>query len=206
LPVFKLIELPFCKTILIGKWNAPAHRYFLAYRAQGNFRQVLGLPVVDEFATFSSPIFFTSESMLGKIYNAGISLGHMRDPEMGIDLGWPPLCIGTKDRSAELPENWESALLNRIKEEQAIISENEENLVDGYKFQKVQIAGIDVYATDAPLLPKQLKRICQLSANPFSIAFSIGNKLTPQKNATPLSVKAISESSLNALLQAFGKG
>src|SRR5437867_3451671 len=92
-------ELPFCKMLMREAWNAPAHRYFIAYSARQNFRNVLGLPVIDEFATISSPIFFAAPPMLGKIYNVGITLGHKRSPDMDIDTGWPPLCIGIETPS-----------------------------------------------------------------------------------------------------------
>lgn len=205
MPVFDLIELPYCKVIRIGAWNEPAHRYFIAYRAEGTFRQVMGLPVVDEFATFSSPLFFSPESILGKIYNAGISLAHLRDPEMGIDQGWPPLCVGTRESGQELPKDWEKDLLEKIT---AVVQRSGGagvKVVDGYQLQKTQVADIDVYATDAPLLPKQLKRICQLSRNPFSIAFSIGNKLTPPPNAVPHRLRALSEATLAKILEVLAE-
>jgi hypothetical protein len=186
-------------------WNAPAHRYFISYRAEGTFRQVMGLPVIDEFATISSPIFFAPEEILGKVYNAGISLGHLRDPEMGIDLGWPPLCIGISEPAPELPANWESELLNRIKQDFQDLKVEKQNLVEEFQLQKAQIADVDIYATDAPLLPKQLKRICQLSSHPFSIAFAVGNMITAQKNALALTVEAVSESVLKKILDVFNK-
>jgi hypothetical protein len=207
LPVFKLVELPFCKVIQIDPWNSPAHRYFIAYRAQETFRQVMGLSVIDEYATFSSPLFFASTKILGKIYDAGISLGHLRDPEMGLDLGWPPLCVGIEEPEPKLSENWQGELLDQIKQNPGDAKSEgvKETLVDGHQIQKVRIANIDIYATDAPLLPKQLKRICQLGSNPFSLAFSVGNKITPQKDAAPISVQALSELSLKGILEAFSK-
>jgi hypothetical protein len=202
-----VIDLPYCKVVRIGEWNAPSHRYFLAYRAEGTFRQVIGLPVVDEYATFSSPIFFTAEKILGKVYNVGISLGHQRDPEMPLDLGWPPLCVGTSDPLSELPANWETELLNSIKKNDATKNRKEEETkqVEEYMLQRIGISGIDIYATDAPLLPKQLKRISELSSKPFSIAFSTGNKVTRQEHALPLSVTALSEAELAKILDAFMK-
>ena len=65
---------------------------------------MMGHAVVDEFATVSAPLFFSPPDQLGKIYNAGISLGHRRDPELGLDQGWPPFCAGipeSKNRSEE---------------------------------------------------------------------------------------------------------
>jgi hypothetical protein len=208
LPVFKVLDFPYCKVIQMDPWNSPEHRYFIAYRAEGTFRQVIGLPVIDEFATFSSPIFFAPDSILGKIYNVGISLGHLRDPEMGIDLGWPPLCIGVEGLNTNIPHDFESQILNRIKQfDDSDLKQNpdEKNLVEGHQLQRTRIGNVDVFATNAPLLPKQLKQICQLSSNPFSIAFSVGNRITAQENGAALTVEAVSEFSLRTILDAFQK-
>lgn len=202
--LFDLIELPFCKIILIEAWNAPAHRYFLAYRAQDSFRHVLGLAVVDEFATFSSPIFFAPAPILGKIYNAGVSLGHLRDPEMAIDTGWPPLCVCADMPASELPEKWEEKMLDALKSGRRSGHDGLLEKVDDYSIRYVEIHGTSVYATDAPLLPKQLQRICQLSKLPFSIAFATGNRITRQhEEGTPLSIRALSEASLKRIAGAF---
>ena len=102
---------------MIESWNAPHACYFISYRALNDFRSALGLPVIDEFATFSSPIFFCPTPILGKIYNAGISLGHKRDPEMGIDLGWPPLVVGYQAPVPELKESWEQESWRKFKKQ-----------------------------------------------------------------------------------------
>ena len=198
--VFDLIEVGSVKAILTEEWNAPAHRYFLAWRSLGDFRHVMGLPVVQEFATVSSPIFFGPVPLLGKIYNAGITLGHNRGPAMDIDMGWPPLCIGVEDVASDLPENWETKLLERI------TSPNENGVaqeVDGYLVQTIEIGQTSVYATNAPLLPRQLLRLCQLSKLPFAIAFATGNRITRQKNADPVQLQAVSETQLQKLIAWF---
>ena len=189
--MFTLIETPYCKVLMIEPWNAPRGRYFISYRALNDFRSVLGLPVIDEFATFSSPIFFCPTPILGKIYNAGISLGHKRDPEMGIDLGWPPLVIGYQAAAPQLKESWEQELVEEIQKagEQGGKVAGEITTIDENEVRKLKIGECEVFATNAPLLPKQLQRIAQLANTPFSIAFSTGNRLTGQKNALPLTVQ-----------------
>jgi hypothetical protein len=187
---------------MIEPWNAPRGRYFIAYRALNNFRSVLGLPVIDEFATFSSPIFFSPTPILGKIYNAGISLGHKRDPEMGIDLGWPPVVVGYDAPSPELNERWEQQLLEEIQKagEQGSGGAGEQKAIGEYEVRVLKVGECEIFGTNAPLLPKQLRRIAQLSNAPFSIAFSTGNRLTAQKNAQPLVVTAASEAALNKIM------
>jgi hypothetical protein len=190
---------------MIEPWNAPGGRHFISYRALDNFRSVLGLPVIDEFATFSSPIFFCPTSILGKIYNAGISLGHKRDPEMGIDLGWPPVVVGYDAPAPELKESWEKELLEEIQKagEQGSRGAGEIITVDDYEVRKLKIGECEVFVTNAPLLPKQLQRIAQLSNAPFSIAFSTGNRLTAQKNAQPLTIQVASEAALRSIINAL---
>lgn len=203
--MFTLIETPYCKVLMIELWNAPAGRYFISYRASQDFSSVLGLPVIDEFSTFSSPIFFCPTAILGKIYNAGISLGHKRDPEMGIDLGWPPLVIGYEAPAPELNESWEQQLLDEIMKagEKGGKDAGEIITIEDYEVRKLEIGECEVFATNAPLLPKQLQRIAQLSNSRFSIAFSTGNRLTAQKNAQPLVVQAASEAVLARIVDAL---
>jgi hypothetical protein len=198
--MYNLVDLPFCKVLLVEKWNAPAGRYFIAYHATDNYSSAIGLPVIDEFATFSSPIYFCPTQLLGKIYNTGITLGHNRDPEMGIDLGWPPLVIGYEG-GVQLPENWEEALLAAIKKAEVQGSRG----AGEHQHKKLKIENIDVFITDAPMLPKQLRRIAQSSNAQFSLAISIGNRLTPQQKSSPLQVNAVSEELLRQILATVGK-
>lgn len=196
-----------------------AHRYFIAYNARDDFRHVLGLPVIDEFATFSSPIFFAPIPILGKIYNAGISLGHLRDPEMGLETGWPPLCIGFDEPMPVLPEQWEQTLLQKLQTVDLSKIKPESALdfgsisIDDYSLQRMRIRGFDrsrlgtttVFATNAPLLPKQLKRITHLAKVPFAIAFSTGNSVVSKEEPVPAIVRAVSEEMLRRIFTGFSQ-
>lgn len=201
MPLFNVVSVPPFHAILVETWNASAHRYFLAYRVRGDFRHVLGLPVVDEFGTFSTPIFFGPVPLLGQLYNVGITLGHQRSPDMSIDLGWPPVCVGIQsDRSAE--PDWETKLLAAIKEvksEKAVTKKPEHDI------QRHRINEVDILATDAPLLPRQLQRLCDLSSSPLSIAFATGNRVSGQ-NGKLLSVQVASEATLKQVINRFSTG
>jgi hypothetical protein len=198
LPLFNVISVPPFHAILVERWNAPAHRYFLAYRALGVFRHVMGLPVVDEFATFSTPIFFGPVPLLGQLYNAGITLGHQRSPEMSLDQGWPPICIGIEtNRTAEM--GWENKLLDAIK---AAKSNRTDRKKSEYEIQHHRIGEAEIFATNAPFLPKQLHRLCESSQSPLSIAFSTGNRITGQ-NGKLLSVQVASEATLKQIIHRF---
>jgi hypothetical protein len=189
-------------------WNTPPHRYYISYTSRGNFRHVLGLPVIDEFATFSSPIFFAPQPILGKIYNAGISLGHLRDPEMGIETGWPPLCITTFKESHSLPEAWEQILLTKLQSmDEATVRADDPRSgkftqVEEFAVQLIQLDSTCVIATNAPMLPKQLKKISQLSNYPFSVAFATGNRLSTARTEL-LKVEALSERVIHYLESAI---
>lgn len=209
--VFRLIQIPHCKVLMVDEWNAPPRRYFIGFRLRGTFRHVMGLPVISEFATFSSPIFFAPAPLLGKVYNAGISLAHQRDAEMAIDTGWPPLCIGTEDKvPSPLPDNWEQTILDALRAGESSLSlrgagrfEIYSNQIDDYTIQFVQFSPVTVFATDAPLSPKQLGRLAQLGTGPFTIAFSTGNTITRPPKGTPLSIKVISEGYFNRIVEGF---
>lgn len=198
MPLFNLIELPFCKVICLDSWNEPAHRYFIAYHVEDDFRHVLGLPVIDEFCTFSSPIFFAPIPILGKIYNAGISLGHKRDQDMSIDLGWPPLCIGYEAPSPELPVDWEARVLAEVQRTGGAGVQRSGEV----EVQRVIVGQTEVIATNAPLLPEQLRRMCRtMSDAPFRIAFSTGNRLTRTEKGAPQTIRVSSEAVFASLLK-----
>jgi hypothetical protein len=195
--------------IVIDAWNAPPVRYFAAFRFRETFSHVLGLPVISEFATFSSPIFLAPKALLGKIYNAGLSLAARRDPGMDIDVGWPPLCVGTNDPAADLPPDWEKTLLESIQSNKSDLSlkgkrfESFLKKFEEFTLQYIQFDTVSVFATDAPLIPRQLNRICELGSSPFTIAFSTGNRVTRQQKAQPMQVKVVSEEALNQIVQVF---
>lgn len=202
MPLFNLIELPFCKAILVDDWNAPPHRYFLAHDSRDDQAHAIGLPVVDEFCSFSSPIFFADPVALGKIYNAGLTLCVQRDPESDIDQGWPPLCIGTSGLESEVPADFEARLLGAI-QSGGSKPQIEPTKVADYELESIQIGQIRVFATNAPLLPVQLRRICRRTSNPFSIAFSTANRIVRQKNGEPVPLSAVSEKILSEILKAL---
>jgi hypothetical protein len=193
LPLFNEISVPPFTALLIENWNATPHRYFLAYRTLGNFRHVLGLPVVDEYATFSTPIFFGPIPLLGQLYNVGITLGHQRDPEMGLDQGWPPICVGIESDQLAKP-GWEEQLLSAIK--------NERPKEDQDLYQSVRIGNVDVFASKTPLLPRQLRRICQISKMSFAIAFSTGNRISGKKGKL-LNIEVASEREVDNIIHKF---
>lgn len=215
--IFHCIELPFCKVLMMDSWNAQAHRYFIAYNARDDFRHVLGLPVIDEFATFSSPIFFAPIRILGKIYNAGISLAHLRDPDMGMETGWPPLCIGFDEPSQKLPDKWEQTLIQKLQSADLATYESGSTVdfgstsIEGFSLQCMRLGGFDhtrlgttiVFATNAPLLPRQLKRITQLGKSPFAIAFSTGNTILAKEEPVPATVQVLSEEMLRKVMMGF---
>ncbi len=190
---------------MVERWDAPAGRYFLAYRAGLGYRWLLGHPVVDEFATFSSPIFFAPKPLLGKIYNAGISLGHRRDPEMAIDLGWPPLCVGLDLPAPALPEDWEERLLAALTRDSAAEGSDAERTVrtrqvGGDELSSCRVGEATVLATSAPLLPHQLLHLCEAAGGPLAMAFSTGNRVARPGEGVSQVLRAVSESRLRELM------
>jgi hypothetical protein len=206
LRLFQYLELPFCKVLLIDSWNSPAHRYFISYSTREDFRHVLGLPVIDEYATFSSPVFFAPNAILGKIYNAGISLAHMRDAGMGMETGWPPLCIGLDESSPQLPPRWERLLIDALQtptSSKAVPPQETITEIEGYSLQSIRIGQATIFATSAPLVPRQLKRISQIAPSPFAAALSTGNRIVPQEDGVVPKVEALSEKLLKSIIRSF---
>lgn len=202
--VFDLISLSFCQVVMVGDWNAPPQRLFAAYRRNGDYRWLLGHAVVDEFSTISAPIFVTPRALLGKIYNAGISLGHRRDHEMAIDLGWPPLCAGVDRPAPELPADWERQLLAAIQDKRSSSNasadaEVETRDVGRFELSSTRLGDVTVLAASAPLLPVQLARISDLGSGSLTIAFATGNKLARPGEGEPLRVETVSESAFEEL-------
>lgn len=197
--MIKLVTLPFCSVVMLDAWNAPPSRYFAAYRCRGTYRWLLGHPVIDEFATISAPIFITPRALLGKIYNAGISLGHKRDPEMGIDLGWPPLCIGLDEEAPELPDDWDLRLLGALQTNGDSASSVRRKDFGDHLVESVEIGDAAVVVTSAPLLPKQLGYLCEAASSPVVVAVSVGNRLERVGEGLLRSVTALSQDKLTAL-------
>ena len=207
------VRLPFCDVLMTEAWNAPPGRWFAAFRARHGFRWMLGHVVLEEFGTISSPIFLVARPLLGKIYDAGISLGHRRDREMSVDLGWPPLCIGVEGDAPSLPEGWQAQLLGAITSgtsaagmsiPQVQRREAGGDALEVLRFPATERAGgVCIVACSAPLLPQHLGRLCDLDDSGLTLAFATGNRVTRQEHARPQALTAASESRLNALVDAL---
>ena len=167
----------------------------------------MGHPVVDEYATISSPVFLTPRSLLGKIYNAGISLGHLRGQEMALDLGWPPLCVGVDLPMPEVPEDWERQLLRAIVHPDGgdleidplasrVSARRPSHEVEAYRW-----ADATVIAISEPLLPRQLQRVCEAVKTPVAVAVALGNRIERSDGGSPQSVRVVSEAVLGEILK-----
>ena len=203
--MIRLVTLPFCSVVMLDVWNAAPSRYFAAYRCAGSYRWLLGHPVIDEFATISSPIFLAPRSLLGKIYNAGLSLGHRRDPEMGIDQGWPPLCVGLDAPAPELQSDWEARLLDAVAVE-APPGESPDEAAEvrratsaGYQVEGLRIGEASILVTSAPVLPKQLDYLCEAASSAVAVAVSVGNRLERVGEGGQRAVSALSQERLEGL-------
>jgi hypothetical protein len=203
------VRLPWCDVLMTEAWNAPPGRWFAAFRARHGFRWMLGHVVLEEFATISSPLFLTPRTLLGKISDAGISLGHRRDREMAVDLGWPPLCIGVEGDASELPDDWQAQILDAIASGTstpsmpALAVQRREAGADSLEVARFPASGrtgsVCVVACSAPLLPQHLGRLCDLDDSGLTIAFATGNRVTRQTDARPQVLAAVSESRLSAI-------
>ncbi len=203
--MLRVVSQPFCEVLMLDRWDAEPSRYFTAYSAHGATRWILGHPVIDEFATISSPIFITPRSLLGKIYNAGLSLGHKRDPEMGIDQGWPPLCVGLDVAAPKLPTGWEDQLLDGVTSNRDLDERPGERtavrrgILGYFEVECLRLGEATIAVTSAPLLPKQLSFLCQAASSPVAVAVSVGNRLEPVADGAPRSVEALSQRFLGSL-------
>lgn len=210
MPLFRVVALPFCTVLMREAWNAPPGRHFLAYRTRHGYRWLMGHPVVDEFGTLSSPILIAAAPLLGKIYNAGISLGHRRDSEMAIDLGWPPFCIGLDEPAPTLPADWEQQLLSAITAPpqpggEATSGSHRSARAGDFDLEHWYFGGpapqsqISVLATSAPLMPAQLGRLAELDTRALTVAVATGNRVTRQEAGRPQELRAVSEGQLAVL-------
>jgi len=203
--VFELVETPDCSVLRCERWDAPRGRWFVAYRARHGYRWLLGNGVVDEFATVSAPLFIAPRALLGAVYNTGISLGHRRDHDMAIDLGWPPLCAGVDRPASGDAANLEKNLLDLLTATgkasgRPPFSTN----VGSHAVERWQFNGeVTVIGTDAPLLPQQLARLCDTDTAPLTIALATGNRVTLQEDDRPQTLRAASEDTLTAIITAL---
>jgi hypothetical protein len=204
------ISTPFCDVLMLDSWDAPARRCFAAVRARHGFRWLLGHVVLEEFGTLSSPVFLAPRALLGRIYDAGITLAHRRDHEMSVDLGWPPLCIGLERAGVDLPPEWQPQLIEAIEAGAGpLAAEPVETRAAGgdtlalARYPAADRAGtVTVIVTTAPLLPVQLARVCDLDDAGLTLALATGNRVSRQPQAQPQRIAMCPESRLQTLLAA----
>ncbi|MDH3525748.1 MAG: hypothetical protein OES32_19430 [Acidobacteriota bacterium] len=210
--MLRIVRLPYCRVAMAAPWDEPPARRFAAYRCRDGFRRLLGHPVVDEFATLSAPVILGPSALAGRLYDAGLTLAHRRDPEMAIDRGWPPLVVGLPGvgPAPELPADWQEALLAALAapaggdEPLAAADGFARRRVGAYGLERVRVGEAVLWATDAPLLPKQLGRLCEASAAPFTLALST-RRLARLAAGAVREIEALSEARLVELLAAAGE-
>ncbi len=205
--MIEVVSTPFCEVVLLEHWNSPPGRFFCAYSVRGSSRWILGHSVIDEFGTLSTPIFLTPRPLLGKIYNAGLSLGHLRDHEMDLDLGWPPLCLGVDRPAPELPDDWQRQLLAAVTGNRQAADEGTrlgsllEVEVPSYRIEAYVLGDAMVVGVSEPLLPRQLRRICESVDRSVVVAVSLGNRIERTEPGVPNTIQAISESQLQQIVE-----
>lgn len=205
--MLRVVGTSFCQVVMLDEWDAPPSRFYAAYSVRGAGRWILGHPVVDEFATISSPIFVTPRSLLGKIYNAGISLGHLRDAEMALDSGWPPLCVGVDLPPPDLPADWEQQLLEMIQGSSIDTPRSrhqghlQSRSFPTHDLELYRLADAVVVVVSAALLPRQLARVCEAVQSSVAIALSVGNRIVRSDRGQPGTVRMVSEATLLKIVE-----
>jgi len=197
---------------MLESWNAAPGRFFVAYRANGNFNALLGQGVVDEFRTISGPIFLAPAESIGGVYDAGMKLADARDEEAPIDQGWPPFTIGIDTRSPDRPDDWQDRLLDALKTEQSAdkppwssnfsSARTDDYIVESSSLVSDGVTAANILVTDAPMLPSQLDRLAGLSKASISVAVSVGNRLPRLPGGEKHQVDVISEAQLDAVIRA----
>ena len=208
MPLLDLISVGDCRILRWEAWNAPAGRWFCSYQTRAGYRWLMGHAVVDEFATVSAPLFFSPPDQLGKIYNAGISLGHRRDPELGLDQGWPPFCAGIPESKNAPRAEGEPEILAALMTPPVFATpapmpdvQYQEGKLRGHGLEHWRFgAGVSCFATDVPLLPRQLQRLCGADVGSLTLALSLGNRLPRLRNGALGQVNSASEAVLTELL------
>lgn len=74
-----------------------SRKLFLGSAEAGGGAAWTGLHVAEDFGTFASPIVLCNATTVGIAYDALITRGHRRDPELPVDDAWPPIVIGLDD-------------------------------------------------------------------------------------------------------------
>lgn len=210
--MFRRVETGYCLALFLEPWDAPPGRFFTSYRARHGFRGLMGNGVVDEFRTTSAPLFVTPTALLGKVYDTGMLLGERRDPEAPIDLGWPPLCMGLDQEHAPLTGDWQAGLLDALTGSSPgqpldwPVS-SAAGFSDAYAIECIRCGGprpaqqLTILGTNAPLLPGQLDRLCDIDGSGLTVAIATGNRVVSSKKAEPQRIESVSEAALEKLIQ-----
>lgn len=202
-----VVRRPYCLALLPETALAAPGRWFASCSARRDARWLLGQGVIDEFGTFSSPIFLAPEALLGRLYDFGIALAVERDVEMRLDTGWPPVCLGLAV-PATLPDVWEDDLRQALTGAEAgtvsgeaggLTLSRSEARSGAWRIEAWRAAGAAVLATDAPLLPRQLRHLGAAVEGDLVFAYSTGNRLVPGEG--PLHVEVAGEATLAELVE-----
>jgi hypothetical protein len=206
--------LPFAVVVAVAGPILPRRRYFAACRSYGGGLPVLGQAVVEEFQTISAPVCLVPRALAGKVYDQGLARSFARDPEMGIDAGWPPLVVGVDLPTPALPVDWAEQLA-RVFDEPAVGGSPKGSLVDRRSLtcsvgtvELVLVAGSAVVATDARLLPRQLRRLAEAvvamsslpATNGVVVALGTGTTLATVDDGVEQDVAFVGEGALDALI------
>ncbi len=203
--MLEAVSLPWCTVLLPEPIDSGRGRLFAAYRARRGYRWLLGQGVLDEFGTLSSPVWLAPSELIGRMYDFGIAFGFRRDPELPVDGGWPPVCIGLDLPAPPLPAGWESELTAAIEGAGATAGPGgrvERSTVGARRLDRFTLAGVTILETDAPLLPHQLGRLCDASSADLTLAIATGQRIVRSRDGAPARVRAVSESALEALTAA----
>ncbi len=213
--LFRMVDLPFCQALILEQWDAVPGRFFVAYRASGNFNALLGQGVVDEFRTISGPILLSPTASIGGTYDAGMRLADARDLEAPIDQGWPPLTIGIDVAAPERPDDWQDQFLHALMTEKSTgkppwISGLSSTVADQFQVDTARcVTGQETAAciivTDAPMLPIQLARLADVGDAPITVAVSVGNRLPRASAGEVQQIDVISEEQLDTIVDAARK-
>ena len=85
-------------TVILPCPPSVRHRKFsLGVYAAGGALAWTGVEVAEDFGTLASPIVLCNATSVGAAYDALITRGHKRDPELPVDDCWPPIVVGIDD-------------------------------------------------------------------------------------------------------------
>ena len=199
--LLRVASLPYCTVVVPEPLDSGRGRLFAGYHARAGARWLLGQGVLDEFGTLSSPIWIAPADLIGSMYDFGIAFGFELDPELPIDGGWPPVCIGLDQPAPPLPPDWEGELAAAIRAAGPRPPGGglERLRIDGYRLDRFRIGEAAVLETDAPLLPHQLRRLAEASAAACALAVSTAQRVTRSHGGEPARFAVASESVVDGL-------